>query len=168
MFFLGCLFYFTCDWLQKTEGIIPCHFFYNYLLQYISGFVPDIFCYYAGQRRILTRPLYICLGAWLGKNTYSGGAILDPPLTIIGSNTIIGEDALLYSHAIEGRHLSHAIINIGDNVTIGAKSIIMSGVKIGNGSIIAAGSVVLKKTEIGSNEIWGGVPAKFIKKVQKW
>jgi acetyltransferase-like isoleucine patch superfamily enzyme len=57
--------------------------------------------------------------------------------------------------------------DIGDNVTIGAKSIIMSGVKIGNGSIIAAGSVVLKKTEIGSNEIWGGVPAKFIKKVQK-
>jgi acetyltransferase-like isoleucine patch superfamily enzyme len=43
----------------------------------------------------------------------------------------------------------------------------MSGVKIGNGSIIAAGSVVLKKTEIGSNEIWGGVPAKFIKKVEK-
>ncbi len=61
----------------------------------------------------------------------------------------------------------HAIINIGDNVTIGAKSIIMSGVKIGNGSIIAAGSVVLKKTEIGSNEIWGGVPAKFIKKIEK-
>ncbi len=53
--------------------------------------------------------------------------------------------------------MSHATINIGDNVTIGAKSIIMSRVKIGNGSIIAAGSVVLKKTEIGSNEIWGGV-----------
>ena len=82
----------------------------------------------------LTRPFYICLGARLGPNTYSGGAILDPPLTIIGSNTIIGEDALL---------------------------------KIGNGSIIAAGSVVLKKAEIGSNEIWGGVPAKFIKKVEK-
>jgi len=122
---------------------------------------------YENKEGRLPRPLYICLGARLGPNTYSGGAILDPPLTIIGSNTIIGEDALLYSHAIEGRHLSHAIINIGDNVTIGAKSIIMSGVKIGNGSIIAAGSVVLKKTEIGSNEIWGGVPAKFIKKVQK-
>ncbi len=50
---------------------------------------------------------------------------------------------------------------------IGAKSIILPGVKIGNGSIIAAGPVVLKKTKIGSNEIWGGVPAKFIKKVEK-
>jgi len=111
------------------------------------------------------------------QNVYGPGQSLTNPYTGILSivNTgisadnpvLIYEDALLYSHAIEGQHLSHAIINIGDNVTIGAKSIIMSGVKIGNGSIIAAGSVVLKKTEIGSNEIWGGVPAKFIKKVEK-
>jgi acetyltransferase-like isoleucine patch superfamily enzyme len=141
-------------------------FYYNiYLLFRLILFFPIIRTKFLPVP--LTRPLYICLGARLGPNTYSGGTILDPPLTIIGSNTIIGEDALLYSHAIEGRHLSHATINIGDNVTIGAKSIIMSGVKIGNGSIIAAGSVVLKKTEIGTNEIWGGVPAKFIKMVEK-
>jgi acetyltransferase-like isoleucine patch superfamily enzyme len=148
-----------------TEGSSD-EFFYNiYLLFKLILFFPVI------RTKLipvpLTRPIYICLGARLGANTYSGGTILDPPLTIIGSNTIIGEDALLYSHAIEGRHLSHAYINIGSNVTIGAKSIIMSGVTIEDGSIIAAGSVVLKQTQIGSNEIWGGVPAKFIKKIEK-
>lgn len=112
-----------------------------------------------------TRLMYIGLGAKIGSNTYSGGTILDPPLTILGTNTIIGEDSLLFSHVIEGRKLSHSLVKIGDCVTIGAKSIIMPGVKIGNGSIIAAGSVVIKGTEINENEIWGGTPAKYIKQV---
>ena len=111
----------------------------------------------------LTRIIYLSLGASLGSNTYSGGTILDPPLTYVGANTIIGEDALLYSHAIEGRRLSHTAIHIGDNVTIGAKSIIMSGVKIGDGAIVAAGSVVLKHTQIGTGEVWAGVPARRIR-----
>ena len=111
----------------------------------------------------LTRIIYLSLGASLGSNTYSGGTILDPPLTYVGANTIIGEDALLYCHAIEGHHLSHAAIHIGDNATIGAKSIIMSGVKIGDGAIVAAGSVVLKHTQIGTGEVWAGVPARRIR-----
>jgi acetyltransferase-like isoleucine patch superfamily enzyme len=108
----------------------------------------------------LTRMIYRALGARLGSNSYSGGTILDPPLTLIGTDTIIGEDALLFSHAIEGHHLSYAAIHIGNSVTIGAKSVIMSGVKIGHGAIVAAGSVVLKNTEIAPGEVWGGVPAR--------
>ncbi len=113
------------------------------------------------------RMIYIALGAKLGENTYCSGTILDPVLTIAGSNTIIGEDSLLFSHAIEGDHLSHKFIKIGNNVTIGAKSILMSGVVVGDNAIVAAGSVVLKNTVIGDNEIWGGNPAKLIKNVNK-
>ncbi|MDX9786993.1 MAG: DapH/DapD/GlmU-related protein [Desulfobacterales bacterium] len=113
----------------------------------------------------IMRIVYLLLGAQLGANTYCTGIILDPPLTKIGSNTIIGQDALLYSHAIEGHFLSYKIIEIGDNVTVGAKSVIMSGVTIGSNSILAAGAVVLKNTRIGSHEVWGGVPAKFIKRL---
>ena len=36
---------------------------------------------------------------------------------------------------------------------------------IGEGAIIAAGALVLKGTQVGDGEMWGGVPAKFIKKV---
>ncbi|MCB9963457.1 MAG: hypothetical protein H6857_00745 [Rhodospirillales bacterium] len=56
-------------------------------------------------------------------------------------------------------------IIVGDNVTIGAYAVVFQGVTIGNNSIIAAGAVVSKNTVIGENEIWGGVPAKFIKKI---
>ena len=36
---------------------------------------------------------------------------------------------------------------------------------MGEGAIVAAGSVVLSRTQIGPHELWGGTPAKFIKKV---
>ncbi len=111
----------------------------------------------------LLRLVYQTLGAHLGSNTYSAGAILDPPLTYIGANSIIGHDAVLFSHAIEGRKFSLGAIRIGDNVTIGAKAIIMSDVTVGDGAIVSAGAVVTKGARIGAGEIWGGIPAKPLK-----
>ncbi len=57
----------------------------------------------------------------------------------------------------------NAPIKIEDVVFIGARSIICKGVTIGKHAIIAAGSVVV--TDIPENEVWGGNPAKFIKKL---
>ena len=51
--------------------------------------------------------------------------------------------------------------SIGSDVWIGARSIIMTGIKIGDGAIVAAGSVVTKDLEPFC--IYGGVPAKKIK-----
>ena len=67
-------------------------------------------------------------------------------------------------------------VSIGHNVTIhGAKihdlaligmaSTLLDHAEVGEGAIDAAGSVVTGKTKIGPNEMWGGVPAKFIKMV---
>lgn len=61
-------------------------------------------------------------------------------------------------------NIKTAPVSIGNNVFIGAHSTILKGVTIGHSSIIGAGSVVTK--DIPENEIWGGNPAKFIKKVQ--
>lgn len=52
-------------------------------------------------------------------------------------------------------------INIGNDVWIGARAIILDGVSIGDGAIIAAGAVVSKDVE--PYAIVGGIPAKFIK-----
>lgn len=59
-----------------------------------------------------------------------------------------------------GRDLS---IKIGNNVWIGANTVILPGTKIGDNSIIAAGSVV--RGEIPDDEIWGGTPAIFMSKI---
>lgn len=114
----------------------------------------------------LLRLVYLALGAHLGRNTYSAGVILDPPLTYIGNNCIIGHDAVLFSHAIEGRRLSLSAIRIGNNVTIGATAVVMSGVTISDGAIISAGAVVTKGSSIGKSEVWGGVPAKLLKRLE--
>jgi acetyltransferase-like isoleucine patch superfamily enzyme len=53
-------------------------------------------------------------------------------------------------------------IEIGNDVWIGAKSTIMSGVKIGDGAVIGAGSVIAK--DVPPYTIWVGNPAKMIKK----
>lgn len=111
----------------------------------------------------IMRLVYQALGSRMGSNTYSAGALLDPPLTELGENCIIGHDAALFCHAIEGGYFALHRIRIGDNVTVGAGAIIMPGVSIGNGAIVSAGAVVLKNTCIGPNEIWGGVPAKRIR-----
>ena len=111
----------------------------------------------------LMRLVYQALGTRMGENTYSAGTLLDPPLTELGANCIVGHDAVLYCHAIEGGHFSLSRIRVGDNVTIGATAVIMSGVRIGDGAIVSAGAVVLKDTQIGPGEVWGGVPAKRLR-----
>ena len=111
----------------------------------------------------LMRLVYLALGARLGTNTYSAGALLDPPLTRIGSNTIIGHDAVIFAHVIEGERLELKAVVIGNTVTIGATAVIMAGVHIGDHAIVSAGAVVTKDTRIGAGEVWGGMPARRLK-----
>lgn len=51
-------------------------------------------------------------------------------------------------------------VRIGNNVFVGACSIILPGISVGDNSIIGGGSVVTKN--VPSNEVWAGNPAKFI------
>ncbi|OON90174.1 MAG: hypothetical protein ATN32_04550, partial [Candidatus Epulonipiscium fishelsonii] len=54
-----------------------------------------------------------------------------------------------------------APIHIKSGVWIGGNSIILKGVTIGKNSVVATGSIVTKN--IPANQLWGGVPAKYIK-----
>lgn len=54
-------------------------------------------------------------------------------------------------------------VHIKENALIGTGSIILKGCTIGCNSVVGAGSVVT--SSIPDNEIWGGNPARFIKKI---
>lgn len=53
-------------------------------------------------------------------------------------------------------------ISIGDNVFIGAKALILPGVRIADGAVVGAGAVISK--DVPPWTVVGGNPAKFIKK----
>ena len=55
--------------------------------------------------------------------------------------------------------------NIGNHVWIAANAVILAGKSVGSHSVVAAGAVVTK--DIPAYELWGGVPAKFIKTIKK-
>lgn len=59
---------------------------------------------------------------------------------------------------------SRGKVRICHNAFIGANCVITKPVTIGHHSVVGAGSVVTK--DIPPCEIWGGVPAKFIKKIE--
>ncbi|MDD4082444.1 MAG: acyltransferase [Sphaerochaetaceae bacterium] len=110
----------------------------------------------------------------IGNNVgISHSAITAMQMVTIGDNTLIGSNSMIcdtdFHSLITDIRISNdsnpliAAVNIGKNVFIGARSIILKGVQIGDNSIIGAGSVVTKS--IPSNEVWAGNPARFIRKV---
>jgi hypothetical protein len=136
--------------------------YHVYLLFYLMVFNPVMF---SGLLPVpLARVFYQALGARMGANSFPVGVILDPQFVTLGSNTIIGNGALLIPHVLEGRRLAHHPIVIGDNVTIGARSVVLSGVTIDDGATVAIGAVVAKGAHIGPREVWGGIPAQCLQR----
>ncbi|MBL4759357.1 MAG: acyltransferase [Mariprofundaceae bacterium] len=85
----------------------------------------------------------------------------------IGQNVLIADYVSIYDHDHDFGNrevFKTKPVVIKDDVWIGSHSVILKGVHIGEGSIIAAGSVVTKM--VPSGELWGGVPAKFMKRIE--
>ena len=84
----------------------------------------------------------------------------------IDSVKSIGKNLTILPMVLIGKKNPNANIDectIGDNVYIGAGSIIMNPVNIGDNVVIGAGSVVTK--DIQSNSVVAGNPAKVIRKL---
>ena len=112
----------------------------------------------------------------IGDNVgMSQAALICHKSITIGNNVKIGGGVCIYDtdfHSLDPviRRSSEDLKNraekpvvIGNDVFIGAKSIILKGVTIGENSVIGAGSVVTKS--VPANQIWAGNPAKFIRSI---
>lgn len=138
--------------------------------------------------RHIRKWFYQSLGAKIGKNTVicRRADILFPKGLKLANNVAVGwfvdldarggitvgHDTNISSHTkfITGSHdvdhpkfeASFKPINIGHHCWIGTGAIVLQGVTIGDGAVVAAGAVVTK--DIPPYEVWGGVPARFIRK----
>jgi maltose O-acetyltransferase len=109
-------------------------------------------------------------GITIGDNSGIGvNCRVRGPLSI-GDNVMMGPDCVVLTNThnfdrvdvpmIE-QGLSSKCVEIGNDVWIGTRVIILPGVKIGDGVIVAAGAVVTKS--VPDYAVVGGVPAKVIK-----
>jgi acetyltransferase-like isoleucine patch superfamily enzyme len=67
-----------------------------------------------------------------------------PELIEIGDNSIVGYNTTILAHEYLIKEYRLGKVIIGNNVMIGANSLILPGVEIGDNSIVAAGAVVHK------------------------
>lgn len=88
----------------------------------------------------------------------------------IGSNVRIAAEAYIvtsfHSHRrtdipIIEQGYEHRDVEIGDDVWIGRRAIILPGVRIGRGAIVGAGAVVTK--DVAADTVVGGVPARWLR-----
>lgn len=103
---------------------------------------------------------------FLGNNVhFNGMSIRGRGRVVIGDNFHSGEGCLIITevHNYEGTSLPYdetsivRPVEIGKNVWIGARVIILGGVRVGQGAIVQAGSVVVR--DVPELAIVGGHPA---------
>jgi len=99
------------------------------------------------------RGCYIAIKDYLEIGDYTR---IGPNVTILDQDHTCKKDDLIMN-----QHAKIDKVSIGRDVWIGANVTILKGITIGEGAIIGANAVLTKN--IPPYEIWGGVPAKFIK-----
>jgi acetyltransferase-like isoleucine patch superfamily enzyme len=107
----------------------------------------------------------------VGENVgMSGCTICAAERVSIGNDCLLGADVLIADtdfHPIDpdGRRwrkdgVRTAPVDIGDNVFIGARTMVLKGVRIGDNAVIGAGSVVT--TDVPADAVAAGSPARVI------
>ncbi len=73
--------------------------------------------------------------------------------TIIGNRVSIGPKAVIHACTLE------------DGAQIGSGSVVLNGAAVGRGSVLAAGSLASPGVKIPAGELWAGIPARMVRKL---
>ncbi len=88
------------------------------------------------------------------------GRLMDPEMIEIGADTLVGTGAIVSGHQIRrGKILLKKVI-IGNNCTIGGYSIILPGAEIGDNVHVGALSLVPSNWKLENNSLYSGIPVK--------
>jgi acetyltransferase-like isoleucine patch superfamily enzyme len=149
------------DFVAESIGWIPFHsvrlLLYRYMLQMEIGPSSSI---HRGCR------FYCPPGVRIGRHTViNRGVVLDGRSgLVIGDNASISEGTavLTLEHDPQSPSFDErgGPVCIGDRVFVGARALVLPGVKIGDGAVVGAGAVVTQ--EVPPLAIVAGVPARVI------
>jgi len=126
----------------------------------------------------------VALGA--GSSIWYGAVLRGDVNTIkVGANSHIGDRSVVHVASESGSIGTGARPTIiGDGVTVGPLSIlhactigsgaqigtgaqVLDGASVGDGAVVEAGAVVSPGKAVPAGEVWGGVPAKMVRKVSQ-
>jgi len=73
--------------------------------------------------------------------------------TTIGDNVLVGHNCMIHGCTLE------------DGSFVGLGAIVMDGVVVESGGMVAAGALVTPGKRVGAGELWGGSPARCLRKL---
>ena len=103
------------------------------------------------------------LGIGGGRLVLERGASCASGVRIITGSNVAALGRSCSAVAPEGL-IERSSVSIERNATVYANAVILPGVTIGEGAVVAAGAVVNR--DVPPGEIWGGVPARFLKRIK--
>jgi acetyltransferase-like isoleucine patch superfamily enzyme len=100
-------------------------------------------------------------GARMGRRVYVNSlAVVDHNLLEFGDDVVIGADAHVSGHTVEGGVVRTAPVKLGNNVTVGVRCLIDIGVVVGSNCQLGAMSLVPKHQVLESGGVYIGIPAR--------
>ena len=143
---------------------------FRYFLRAFASLVPQ-----SGLKNRLYAVSGIAVGprAFIGESVYfvdgfrgdlvelRSEAVLSPKAIVIAM-AMPGDSFLAREYAVT----SVGRVVVGEGAWVGAGAVVLPGVVIGRGAIIGANAVVTQS--VGELEVWAGVPAKFVKRVEEY
>lgn len=114
---------------------------------------------------IIRNPQNITIGNRVAINEFvhiwAGGGIVIGNDTMIASHCVITSQTHSINEMLYRETLELKPVVIGNNVWLGAGTIILPGVRIGDNSVVGAGSIVNK--DVPENSVVVGVPVKLLR-----
>lgn len=139
-------------------------YFFFVLRRNLKSFILNIYNHFPlPWAKILALKL---LNLELANNTGVLDSYIDSDFVKIGNNTILGEGSIIMSSMILGDFLLVKKVELQENTTIGAFSVIAPGTIVEEGAILGIGSYTNINQRLEKNNIYFGRPAKKWKKIE--
>ncbi|WP_425604224.1 acyltransferase [Halobellus salinisoli] len=125
----------------------------NYLLVWVARIAPSL-----RARSWALRRLGVTVGEGVSWGLEATPDVFWPELITLGDHVVVGYDSVILCHEFLQEEYRTGEVVVGDRAMIGAKAVILPGVRIGEGAQVAANSLVTRDVPPGVTV--AGVPAR--------
>ncbi|MFB6090865.1 MAG: DapH/DapD/GlmU-related protein [Halobellus sp.] len=125
----------------------------NYVLVWMARIVPSL-----RLRNWALRRLGVTVGEGVSWGLEATPDVFWPELITLGDHAVVGYDSVLLCHEFLQDEYRLGEVVVGDRAMIGAKAVILPGVRIGEGAQVGANSLVTRDVPPETTVV--GVPAR--------